>query len=450
MTRLWASAAYRIAFTYSAAFALAILVLGLAVYYAADADFRNAQDVGIAEESASLLREYDEGGMPDLTSAVAEREAMNPAGGYHYAVFDVAGHRLAGSLPIKRPDVGAREIQLTDATEGPEAVRALVSALPKGARMVVAIDSEAVERIDETILSLFAAAFLSVIAFGVVGALLLGGYLRQRLSRISGTAQAIMPGDLARRIPVSARGDEFDQLAIALNAMLDRIEQLLENLRQVSSDVAHDLRTPLARLRNQIESVLDGPGDLQTHRPALKRALAQSDDLLALFAAILRIAEVESGALKRHFARVDLSELVGDLADSYTPAVLDGGRTLTASIMPGLALLGDRELIAQAAINLLDNAQRHTPTGTAIAFEISAKGNSIAMVVADNGPGVAAEHRALITRRFARLEASRTTPGHGLGLNLVAAIAAAHGGSLAIDDNHPGLRVTLLLPKLAA
>ncbi|MEI6644316.1 MAG: HAMP domain-containing sensor histidine kinase [Novosphingobium sp.] len=450
MTRIWASAAYRVAFTYSAAFALAILLLGLAVYYAADADFRNQQDVGIAEESAGLFREYGEGGMPDLTSAVTERETMNPADGYHYAVFDAAGHRVAGSLPIPRPNVGARDIQLTDAKEGPEAVRALVSALPKGARLVVSIDSEAVERIDETILSLFGAAFVSVIALGIVGALLLGGYLRQRLARISGTAQAIMPGDLAGRIPVSARGDEFDQLAIALNAMLDRIEQLLENLRQVSSDVAHDLRTPLARLRNQIESALDGPGDPQSQRPALKRALAQSDDLLALFSAILRISEVESGALKRHFARVDVSELAGDLADSYMPAVLDGSRTLTASIMPGLVVQGDRELIAQAAINLLDNAQRHTPEGTAIAIEVTTIGKDIALAVTDTGPGVAAADRPLITRRFARLEASRTTPGHGLGLNLVAAIAAAHGGTLAIEDNHPGLRVTLLLPKLPA
>jgi len=449
MTRIWASAAYRVAFTYSAVFALAILLLGLAVYYAADADFRNQQDVGIAEESAGLFREYDEGGISDLASAVAGRDAMHPAAAYHYAVFDAAGHRVAGSLLLSRPDVGARDIQIKNAKEGPEAVRALISDLPRGGRLVVASDSEAVKRIDETILSLFAAAFVLVIALGIVGALLLGGYLRQRLSRISGTAQAIMPGDLARRIPVSARGDEFDQLAIALNAMLDRIEQLLDNLRQVSSDVAHDLRTPLARLRNQIECVLDGPGDPQSHRPALKRALAQSDDLLALFSAILRISEVESGALKRHFARVDVSEIAGDLAESYTPAVLDGGRTLTASIMPDLATLGDRELIAQAAINLLDNAQRHTPAGTAIAIEVKTIGNDIALAVTDTGSGVAAADRALITRRFARLEASRTTPGHGLGLNLVAAIAAAHSGRLAIEDNHPGLRVTLLLPKFA-
>ncbi|WP_298163897.1 HAMP domain-containing sensor histidine kinase [Novosphingobium sp.] len=445
-----ASAAYRVAFTYSAAFALAILLLGVAVYYAADADFRNQQDIGIAEETAGLQREFDEGGIADLAAAVAKREAMNPEDGYQYALVDKAGHRLAGTLAINEVRVGAQDLMLDDPSEGPDPARALVSALPDGSRLVVAIDSEGVERIDRTILTLFAAAFMLVIALGVIGALLLGGYLRQRLARISGTAQTIMAGDLAPRIPVGPRGDEFDQLAIALNAMLDRIGALLDNLRQVSTDVAHDLRTPLARLRSLIEGALDGSADPQTHRQALKRALAQSDDLLALFAAILRISEVEAGEIRRHFRPVDISDLAADLAESYAPAVLDGGRILTAEITPALAIMGDRELLAQAAINLLDNAQRHTPAGTAINMVVRAESDTILLAVADNGPGVAPGDHARIARRFARLEASRTTPGHGLGLNLVAAIAAAHGGQLKIEDNHPGLRVTLVLPKLAA
>lgn len=445
-----ASAAYRVAFTYSAAFALAILLLGVAVYFAADADFRNQQDIGLAEETAGLTREFDEGGMADLVAAIAKREAMNPADGYHYAVHDNAGQRIAGTLLANPVQTGAQDIMLFDPQEGPDPARALVTALPGGARLLIAIDSEGVERIDRTILTLFAAAFMLVIALGVIGALLLGGYLRQRLARISGTAQAIMAGDLAPRIPVSPRGDEFDQLAIALNAMLDRIGALLDNLRQVSTDVAHDLRTPLARLRSLIESALDGSGDQQVHRQALKRALSQSDDLLALFAAILRISEVEAGEIKRHFRPVDLSDLAGDLAESYAPAVLDGQRTLTAAITPARVIMGDRELLAQAAINLLDNAQRHTPQGTAIAIEVRREGETVLLTVADNGPGVAPGDHARIARRFARLEASRTTPGHGLGLNLVAAIAAAHGGELKIEDNQPGLRVTLVLPEFVA
>jgi len=229
--------------------------------------------------------------------------------------------------------------------------------------------------------------------------------------------------------------------------MLDRIAHLLDNLRQVSGDVAHDLRTPLARLRNQLAETLDSGGDAAATRTALKRAIGQSDDLLALFAAILRISEVEGGALSKTFARVDLSDLVNDLCDSYAPAVSDGGRTLDCEIEPNIRLHGDWELIAQAVINLLDNAQHHTPPGTRIIVAADADEVWIRLSVADNGPGVAAEDRPRIARRFARLDSSRTTPGHGLGLNLVEVIAEAHGGTLLIDDNMPGLRVTMVLPR---
>ncbi len=448
MNRLLGSAAYRIAFTYSAAFALAILLLGTAVFYAADAHFRDQQDISLAEENAALVREYGEGGMPDLVDAIARREAGKLAHGYEYAVFDRACRKIAGRLSAPCLDPGLQDIALPDSIEGPELVRGLVARLPNGGRMITVIDTEAVEQADATILALFGGAFVLVILMGIIGAFILGGYLRNRLSRIGGTAQAIIAGDLGRRVPVSVRDDEFDQLASALNSMLDRIAQLLDNLRQVSSDVAHDLRTPLARMRGQIESALDDNTDPDAHRQALKRALVQSDDLLALFAAILRISEVESGALKQHFASVDLSHLATDLCESYGPAVNDGGRHLDAAIAPGLLINGDRELIAQAVINLLDNAQRHTPRGTHIVLGMEAAGASVLVSVADDGPGVPAQDRALITRRFTRLEASRTTPGHGLGLNLVSAIIAMHGGTVAIDDQQPGLRVTLTLPRL--
>ena len=229
--------------------------------------------------------------------------------------------------------------------------------------------------------------------------------------------------------------------------MLDRISLLLENLRQVSSDIAHDLRTPLARLRGQIESALDIERDPTVHRQTLKRALAQSDELLSLFAAILRIAEVESGALTRHFAPVDLSEMAHDICDSYGPAVSDHGRHLDCAIDPDARISGDRELIAQALINLLDNAQRHTPPATRISVALKAEEAMIALSVVDDGPGVPESEHARITRRFARLDASRTAPGHGLGLNLVSAIAAAHGGFMTIEDNRPGLAVRLSLPR---
>lgn len=450
MHKLVASAAYRIAFTYSLALALAIIALGCAVYFAADANFRSQQDSAIADESAGLVRDFMDEGIGELRTEIAAREAGNATNAFGYALFDAGGRRIVGALNTPRPPAGWHDIIFIDPQEGPDPARAYARDLPGGMRLVVATDSEAVERIDATILALFSGAFVLVVLVGIIGALILGGYLRRRLGRISGTAQAIVSGDIARRVPVGARGDEFDQLALVLNAMLDRIAHLLDNLRQVSSDVAHDLRTPLARLRNQLTETLDSGGDAAATRTALKRAIGQSDDLLALFAAILRISEVEGGALSRTFLRIDLSALLLDLCDSYAPAVSDGGRNLDCEIAPAIGLHGDRELIAQAVINLLDNAQHHTPPGTRIVVALDADDSWIRLSVSDNGPGVAAEDRVRIVRRFARLDSSRTTPGHGLGLNLVEAIAEAHGGLLRIDDNNPGLRVTMVLPRASA
>ncbi|MGN6375821.1 MAG: sensor histidine kinase, partial [Sphingomonas sp.] len=366
MIRPLSSAAYRIAFTYSAAFALAIVALGAIVYVAADADFRHQQDVGLTAEARDLAASYRQEGRSDLIDEIRSREQSSATNGYGYALFDPAGRRVAGALATRRPKPGFATIVFIDPREGPDVARALTAALPGGYRLVVAQDNEDVERFDRTILGLFGVAFGLIVLLGTGAALLLGNYLRRRLEGLSAPARAIVGGDLESRMPVGAGHDEFDQLALALNAMLDRIAQLLENLRQVSSDVAHDLRTPLARLRGQLEAALDGPRDPAAYRSGLKRALAQSDELLRLFAAILRISEVEGGAIKRTFARVDLSDLVADLCDSFAPAVADGGRTLSCDAMIGLALNGDRELIAQALINLLDNAQHHTPPGTHI------------------------------------------------------------------------------------
>jgi signal transduction histidine kinase len=450
MIRPFRSAAYRIAFTYSAAFALAIVALGAIVYIAADADFRHQQDVALTAEARDLAAAYREEGLSDLIEAIRTREQSSATNGYGYALFDAAGRRVAGALVTRRPPLGLGNITFIDPREGPDVARALTTELPRGYRLVVAQDNEDVERLDGTILSLFGVAFGLVVLLGIGAALLLGGYLRRRLERLSAPARAIVAGDLEPRMPVGAGHDEFDQLALALNAMLDRIAQLLENLRQVSSDVAHDLRTPLARLRGQVEAALDGPRDVVAYRAGLKRALTQSDDLLRLFAAILRISEVEGGAVRRTFARVDVTDLVADLCDSFAPALADGGRTLSCDTSPGLALVGDRELLAQALINLLENAQHHTPTSTHITVTATGKPDVVQLTVADDGPGVPAADRDRITRRFARLDSSRGTPGHGLGLNLVVAVAQVHGGTVTIDDNQPGLRVTITLPRSAA
>lgn len=435
MISVRASAAYRIAFTYAAAFAAAVLLLGMAVYFAADAEFRRQRDQAISEEVADLAREQDP---RELIQEIDGREATRTTDSFGYALFDQAGRRIAGGLDTPRPDAGFSVIVFQDAVEGPDFARAKAVDLAGGRRLVVAVDSEAIETIDRTILSLFGGAFVVVLAIGAAGSIILGRYLRARLSAISSTANAIVDGDTTQRVPVGPRGDEFDVVALALNSMLDRIAGLMENLRQVSSDVAHDLRTPLLRLRNELEQVGKVEG-------AAERAIELGEELLRLFAAILRIAEVEGGGLERDFGSVDLSALAETVCEGFLPAVFDSGRILTSNIVPDIKVLGDRELLAQAMANLLDNAIVHTPPGTTIALGLSQNDGMAILFVADDGPGVPPTESLRLTQRFFRAEASRTTRGNGLGLSLVAAVANVHVGKIMIDGSH-GLRVTLMLP----
>jgi len=313
-------------------------------------------------------------------------------------------------------------------------------------RLVVAADREWTERIDRTVLSVFGLAFIAACALALVGALALGAYLRRRLQSISGAVEAIIGGDIRGRMPIGPRGDEFDQLAGTLNRMLVRIESLVDNLRQVSSDIAHDLRTPLAKLRNRLEEGLrDNPNDL-ADRPVIEDAIRRVDEVLSLFGAILRISEVESAEPQRYFTTLDLSLVASELVESYEPAVRDGGRQLTWSIEPGLSVLGDRDLLSQAGANLIENALRHTPTGTIIRLSATAVGASACLQVLDNGPGVPKAERSRIVARFTRLDRSRNTAGYGLGLSLVSAVAKLHGGRLILDDAGPGLAATIELP----
>jgi signal transduction histidine kinase len=309
---------------------------------------------------------------------------------------------------------------------------------------VVAIDDDWLDEIEKLIVVIFSLALAGSIVVGFGGALVFGSYLQRRIQSISSSAEAIVRGDVRRRMPVGLRGDEFDQLASTLNRMLDQIEGLLENLRQVSTDIAHDLRTPLARLRNNLERGTIGPGESED---LVADAIEQLDQVLSLFAAILRVAEVESGETKRFFGPVDLTALLTDLAESYAPAFEDKGRTLLWSIEPDLRVDGDRELLAQAMVNLLENAQWHTPCDAIVRMSATSGGSMVFMQVADNGPGIPKGDLDRVTKRFARLESSRNTPGHGLGLSLVAAVAKLHGGWLELRQLAQGLSATIQIPR---
>jgi signal transduction histidine kinase len=447
MTSWKASAADRIAFVYSGAFALGVAILGVAVFWAMHVAFTRQLDAVIADEAATLAAEArGDDGMGELADTIAQREAGASRTGLLYAVFDREGRRIHGTLRTPPPPApGIQDIGFTGARGEEDSGRGLAIDLAGGNRLLVAANDERLSQIDRIIISVFAAGFAAILLLGIAGALLLGAYLRRRLNAIGEGAEAIIAGDIGRRMPVSPRGDEFDRLASSLNAMLERIGGLIENVRQVSSDVAHDLRTPLTRLRNQLEQG-EAAVDAGANAKVIEEAIRRVDEVLALFAAILRIAEVESGQIRRSFGPVDLSALAVELAESYAPALADGGRALAWSVEPDLRIEGDRELIAQAIVNLLENAQGHTPKGTAIEMTLAASGDAVRLSVADSGPGVAAADRDRIVRRFIRLDGSRATAGHGLGLNLVAAIARLHHAQLRFADNRPGLIVAIEFP----
>lgn len=435
------SAASRIAWVAFIAYAAAMLVLGTAVFFATHSAFSRQIDATIEQSSRSLQREYGDDGIKGVTEAINQSHGPGPIS-LGTALFGPDGARIAGNLKTKMPPLGWSRIMFEDPLEGPDPARAKVTPLPGGYRLVVAADLESLEAIDRTILAMFALAFGTLLLLGLGGTFLLAGYLRRRLTGIEMTAAAVIDGDLAQRAVVGSAGDEFDRIAASINAMLDRIAGLIANLRQVSGDLAHDLRTPLSRLRNQLERLREETGEAE-RAELVERSITQSEDVLLLFDAILRISEVEEGSLKRAFSRVDLSRLVSELGETLIPLAEDANRTLTVTVESGMAVTGDRELLAQALINLIENALRHTGEGARIRLEARTEGKGALVSIADNGPGIPEAERERVKQRFVRLETARDTAGHGLGLSLVRAIAMAHGATLTLGDAHPGLVATI-------
>lgn len=442
MKLLPVSAAWRIASVSALAFAIATLALGLAVHFAVHAAFENQLEANIRQASASLVAEYRDEGMAGLVSAIAARE-RSPSNQLGFAVFSHDGKRLAGSLDSAMPATDWQRVLFTDPEEGPDPAQAYSTDLGAGIRLTVAADLEPVETMDETILAVFGFSSLLVLAIGALLAIGLARYLKQRLDRIARGSQAFAVGDYGVRAEVGPRGDEFDQLAGSINAMLDRIEGLLGNLRQVTSDLAHDMRTPLANLRGQLEAMLHSPES--EHHSRTQGAIEKCDDILRMFGAILRISELEAGELHRHFQPVDLQALAAEIVEAYEVPAEEAGQHIALAGENVVARIpGDRDLLAQALVNLVENALHHASQGKRIEVGVAGTPAAPCLFVRDHGPGIAPQDRRRATERFVRLDAARTTPGHGLGLSLVKAIAEAHGARLALHDAGPGLEARII------
>jgi signal transduction histidine kinase len=271
------------------------------------------------------------------------------------------------------------------------------------------------------------------------------GMLR-RIELINQTSRNIMGGDLSQRIPIRGSGDELDQLAGNLNSMIDEIERLMDGIRHVSDNIAHDLRTPLTRLRNRLEQLQIGLEDGSPYQNDVEQGIADADQLLATFAALLRIARIEAGGHTAKFKAMDLAALVHDAAELYEALAEEKRLRFSTQVDAGVSLDGDRDLLFQAITNLLDNAIKYTPAGGEVSIELKRSGKTAEIVISDSGAGIAEAERDKVGQRFYRLESSRSTPGSGLGLSLVKAVAKLHRAELLLEDNAPGLKATLRLP----
>jgi len=293
-----------------------------------------------------------------------------------------------------------------------------------------------------------------VIVLGLTGGFFVSRRVLNRVDAMTDTAQTIMAGDLAGRLPVAGTGDELDRLAVHLNAMLERIEALMGGLKEVSDNIAHDLKTPLTRLRNRCEQALRGSKGDSDYRAALETTIAESDELIRTFDALLMIARAESGQARDNMAEFDAAEIARDVGELYEPLAEEKGLALRVEAPVAAPMRGNRELVSQALANLVDNAIKYarpdpTVNGAPVEIVVGA-GNEderITLTVADRGPGIPEADRGRVVERFVRLEQSRSEPGSGLGLSLASAVARLHGGELRLEDNHPGLRSTIALPR---
>lgn len=436
---------------------LVILALGATAVFISHHEIEAQIDHRIEREMNALIDYHQSNGSDSLARQVRLLDGGTTNGtGYLagtggggrmmlYALTDAAGNRIAGTLIPNLPANGWTEflpIRRPDGTTG--VAQALSRRLPDGGQLVIAGDRDALSRADDRILSVMLAGFGIILLTGTISTIAFGRLVHQRLVLISGTAQAIIEGDYTRRIPIDGSGSEFDRISIILNAMLERIDMLMRSLRQVSSDIAHDMRTPLGRIRQDLERLmLRAPDEATADR--LERSIADMDGLLDLFAGLLGISEVQGHAARRRFVPVLLTEVVGEVVDAYRPAFDDERRIIDCTMMQA-TVRGDAQLLKRSIANLLENILAHAGEGANATLTLKVHNGDAVLTVMDDGHGIAHGSRDKIFERLVRLDPARSKPGHGLGLSMVRAIVHAHGGTIEAHPSHSGLHLIMTLP----
>ncbi len=447
--RIFRSAGVRFGVIYAGLFGASALALAAFLWWSTAGLLDRQTDNAINADTQGLAERFVEGGRAGLIDTIDQRLAGNVDDDALYLLVDPQFHRLAGNLEAW-PSGLTMDIDWFDLLISRAGVRGLARVhhfdLPDGYHLLIGRDVEARNQLRRMLSDAMLWAALVAIALGSVGAWAVRGLFRATLADVSETALAVSSGDLSRRVKVTGHGDEFDLLAETINDMLDRIARLMDGVRQVSNAIAHDLRTPITRARVRLEDAATHAVTETDLRAAIERAQADLDGIVGVFQALLRIAEIEAGARRSAFAVVDVAPLLRDLAELYDAVAESREQRLAVTISDAIEILGDRDMIQQAVSNLLDNALKFSPDGSVVRLSASGDAGGVCIEVADQGPGIPPEDRERATTRFFRGEQARSTPGSGLGLALVQAVATLHGGALVLEDAEPGLRALLLLP----
>jgi len=424
-------------------FAAAALLLGATVYWIAGRALRAELHDFISADAGAIDSGYRSEGLSEAIEVVQQLTAVPGVSG-SYLLQARDGRRLAGNLAPMPARTGRFEVEVPGAPRG--VVLGEGSFLPDGSYLFVGESTARVAHTRALILASFAGIIGATLALAIAGGMLLSAGFLRRVDAITRTCQAVVAGRFGERIPDSGGHGQLDRLSTSINEMLDRITVLLESLRQVSSDIAHDLRTPLTRLRQRLQAAQGARLGGADHALLIERALHDCDSILAVFGALLRISQIESGMRLASFAPVPLTQLLHEVADLYAPVAEDGRQHLRTELGEPLSVHADRTLLMQMFSNLVENAIRHAGPGAAIDLACRRAGDEALVHVIDSGPGIPPAERARVFGRFYRLERSRNTPGNGLGLALVAAIVKLHQSRIELSDASPGLCVTLRIP----
>ncbi len=458
--------AFRQTLLSAALFALSSFVI-LGFIYADSVRMMNSRaEAAINDEMEALQARFDAGGIRAVNTYILQR-TVGGGSDYLYLLAHPTGRSVSANisgLPSVQPDRdgwlqftyrrppagGAEETEKDD-----RAARGRIVQLPSGYRLFVGVDVDEEDRLVGRMFSTILAASALALALGVAAGIFVSRRFVRRLDGINRVARNVRAGDLKRRAARNYTGDELDELSENFNNMLDRVEALMHRMRHTGDSIAHDLRTPLTRMRNRLDEALREDGDLESREQTLERAVADTDEILGIFNSILSLSRLEAGESRASIVRLDPADVGEDLAELYEPVCEDEGLEFDSEIERGMTIVGDRGLLSQALANLLDNAVKYTPSGGAVVLRLRKNGEGRAeFSVTDTGPGVPVEDRDRVTQRFVRLDNSRSLPGSGLGLSLVKAIADIHNGRFELDEGPgyvadgkgPGLRASLCYP----